>query len=133
MKDHLSGRVQHGTKPGSAPYLSKAEESELSAHLVHVANMGFGKTRRDVKCLVEQYAIQKNVLKGFAISNGQWQRFLERNPILRLRRGDSTAAIRMDVVKELKLILMSLIFMNTQKQSIIWTRLGFHLIHVLQR
>ena len=113
LKDRLSGRVQHGTKPGPAPYLSKVEESELSAHLVHVANMGFGKTRRDVKCLVEQYAIQKNVLKGSAISNGWWQRFLERNPILRLRRGDSTAAIRMDVVnmenikayfEELKLI-----------------------------
>ena len=60
--------------------------------------MGYEKTRRDVKCLVEQYAIQKNVLKESAISNGWWQRFLERNPILRLRCGDSTAAIRMDVV-----------------------------------
>ena len=51
LKDRLSGRVQHGTKPGPAPYLSKAEESELSAHLVHVANMGYGKTQRDVKCV----------------------------------------------------------------------------------
>ena len=51
-----------------------------------------------MKCLVEQYAIQKNVLKESAISNGWWQRCIERNPILRLRRGDSTAAIRMNVV-----------------------------------
>ena len=98
LKDRLSGRVQHGVKPGPVPYLTKEEESELTSHLVHVANLGYGKTRRDVKCLVEKYAIQKNVLKGTAISNSWWQRFLERNPKLRLRRGDSTSGVRMDMV-----------------------------------
>ena len=39
----------------------------------------------------------KKVLKGSAISNGWWQRFLQRNPTLKLRRGDGTSGIRMDV------------------------------------
>ena len=97
LKDRLSGRVQHGVNPGPKPYLSKEEESELADHLIHVANLGYDKTRRDVKCLVERYAIQKEVLKGSAISNGWWQRFLQRNPNLKLRRGDGTSGIRMDV------------------------------------
>ena len=97
LKDRLSGRVQHGVNPGPKPYLSKEEESELADHLIHVANLGYGKTCRDVKCLVERYAIQKKVLKGSAISNGWWQRFLQRNPNLKLRRGDGTSGIRMDV------------------------------------
>ena len=60
LKDRLSGRVQHGVNPGPKLYLSKEEESELADHLIHVANLGYGKTRRDFKCLVERYAIQKS-------------------------------------------------------------------------
>lgn len=38
---------------------------------MHVADLGYGKTWRYVKCLVE-YAIWKDVLKGSAIGNGWW-------------------------------------------------------------
>ena len=47
----MEGSKEGFSKPGPAPYLSKAEESELPAHLVHVANMGYGKTQRDMKCV----------------------------------------------------------------------------------
>ena len=30
LKDHLSGHVQHGTKPGPLPYLNEAEEKKTS-------------------------------------------------------------------------------------------------------
>ena len=30
LKDRLSGRVKHGSKPGPAPYLTKEEERELA-------------------------------------------------------------------------------------------------------
>ena len=53
LKDHLSRRVIHGTKPGPKPYLTVDEEAELSQHLLQASAMGLGKTRRDVKCLVE--------------------------------------------------------------------------------
>ena len=45
LKDRLSGRVRHGTKPGPKPYLSIQEESELATHLLQTADIGFGKTR----------------------------------------------------------------------------------------
>ena len=34
LKDRLSGRVKHGTKPGPKPYLSAEEEAELTSHLL---------------------------------------------------------------------------------------------------
>ena len=34
LKDRLSGRVVHGTKPRPRPYLSTGEETELSSHLL---------------------------------------------------------------------------------------------------
>jgi len=43
LKDRLSGKVQHGVKPGPIPYISKEEEFELSTHIVCVVNLGYGK------------------------------------------------------------------------------------------
>ena len=88
----------HGTKPGPRPYLSTGEETELSSHLLQVAKMGFGQTRHGVKCLVETNVGQKATFRGSTITNGWWHKFLKRNPMLRLRAGDSTAGVRMEAV-----------------------------------
>ena len=48
--------VKHGTKPGPKPYLTVEEEAELTSHLLQAADIGFSKTRHDVKCIVETYA-----------------------------------------------------------------------------
>ena len=48
LKDRLSGRVQHGSKPGIQPYFSKEEEAEISTFLQKCSVMGYGKTRQDV-------------------------------------------------------------------------------------
>ena len=98
LKDRLRGRVVHGPKPGPRPYLSTGEETELSSHLLQVAKMGFGQTRHDVKCLVEMCVKQKGTLRGSTITNGWWQKFLKRNPMLKLRAGDSIAGVRMNAV-----------------------------------
>ena len=98
LKDRLSGRVKHGTKSGPKPYLTVEEEAELTSHLIQAADIGFGKTRRDVKCIVETYAQQKNTLKGSAVSDGWWSKYLKRNPEISLRCGDSTAGVRMDAI-----------------------------------
>ena len=98
LKDGLNGRVKHGTKPGPAPYLTSKEEAELSMHLISLSKMGLGKTRRDVKQIAEAVATQKGVMKADRISDGWWRRFLERNPALSLRCGDSTAGVRMDAI-----------------------------------
>ena len=45
LKDCLSGRVKHGTKPGPKAYLNQ-EERSLADHLVEAASIGYGKTRK---------------------------------------------------------------------------------------
>ena len=101
LKDRVSGRVLHGTKPGPIPYLSPNEESELASFLIDAAKIGYGRTRRDVRCLVESH-LQQNRGKdeSFSLSNGWWDNFMKRNPSLRLRSGDATAKVRMDALNK---------------------------------
>ena len=40
LKNRLSGRVKHKTKPGPTPYLSQVEEKELTDHLLVAAKSG---------------------------------------------------------------------------------------------
>ena len=63
LKNRLSGRVVHGTKPGPRPYLDKNEEKELSEFLQKCSSMGYGKTRKDVLKIAEAYASSKEVLR----------------------------------------------------------------------
>ena len=101
LKDRLSGRVIHGTNPGPQSYLSSSEELELAALLVDAAKMGYGRTRRDVKCLIETH-LQINGKKGenFTVSNGWCDRFLKRHPNLSFRSSDSTAGVQMDALSK---------------------------------
>ena len=77
LKDILSGRVKHGDKPGPKPYLYSEEEEELVTHLLKVSSLGYGKTRRDVCSIVEQYVEQNEdvSLRKDKITNGWWQSF----------------------------------------------------------
>ena len=86
-----------GTNPGPRPYLSKQEGDELADYLVQTAQVGYGKTRRQVKCIVEKDAEEKGTLKGNGkVSDGWWRGFLERH-LLHAR--DATAHnLRMDAV-----------------------------------
>ena len=54
--------------------------------------MGYGKTRRDVCCLVESYLKQKGTLKGTTVSQ-VGEIHMKRNPSLCLRVGVSTAGV----------------------------------------
>ena len=72
LKDRLSGRVVHGTNPGPRPYLNKQEEDELADYLVQTAQVGYGKTRRQVKCIVEKVAEEKGTLKGNGKVSDGW-------------------------------------------------------------
>ncbi len=40
LQDRHLGKVQHGTKPGPAPYLTNTEEAELSEF---IGQIGYGK------------------------------------------------------------------------------------------
>jgi len=98
LHDRISGRVEHGTKSGPRPYLDAEEERQLANHLVKVAKLGYGKTRKEVKMIAENVAKDKGVLRCTRISDGWWKSFLHRQQCLSLRRADSTAHIRMDSV-----------------------------------
>ena len=62
LRDRLSGRGAHGTKPGPAKYLNNEEEHSLADHLIQAAESGYGKTRKQVKAIVENVAQEKNIL-----------------------------------------------------------------------
>ena len=100
LHDHISGRVRHGTKPDPPPYLNPIEEQEFADHLITVAKIGYGKTRKKVKMIAGSVAKEKDVLQATRISDGWWKSFLHRNQGLSLHRADSTAHIRMDFVNK---------------------------------
>ena len=63
LKNRLTGRVVHGTNPGPHPYFNK-QKDELAEYLVQTAQVGYGKTRRQVKCTVENDVEEKGKSKA---------------------------------------------------------------------
>ena len=53
LLDQISWRVIHGSKPGSSPYHKKEEKSELVQFVAEVSEIGYGKTRKQIKGIVE--------------------------------------------------------------------------------
>ena len=58
LKDQLSGKVVHGTRPGPKRYLNEIEEKVLADHLIEATSIGYGMTRREVILITEKVAIQ---------------------------------------------------------------------------
>ena len=96
LKDRISGRVQNGMKSGPRACMSKEEEDELEAYLIKCAKLGYGKTRWQVKGIVEKVAVSKGLLCTDRISNGWWKNFKLRHPNLSLRMGNATGHVRMN-------------------------------------
>ena len=82
LKDRLSGRVEHGSKSGPAPYLNKHEEEQLVEFLIQIAKIGYGKTKQEVISIVK-WTIEKKGLNVKKFNGeGWWTRFKQRNPCL---------------------------------------------------
>ena len=123
LGDRTSGKVVHGTKPGSQPYLSMKEESEFAEFS---AKAGYGKSRKQVKSIAEHVARDKGVLgRDDTISNGWYYRFMERQSDLTLRKGDPIANVWMDCLnpetmedyfKMLKAVMVKHKFLNNPSQ-----------------
>ena len=54
LGDRVSGRVLPGARSGPPTYLSSEEEEELVIFLSRVAQIGHGRTRREVIAIVER-------------------------------------------------------------------------------
>ena len=80
----------HGTDPGAKPYLDKIEEAELTEYIIIVGQLGFGKTRKQIKSIAEKVAIEKDTLQKDRITNGWFTSYIRRHPELSLHKGDST-------------------------------------------
>ena len=78
LRDRLSGRVVHGSKPGPKPYLTGSEEIELSNFIKESAKVGYGRTRKDIMIIAEHVVKDKGTLGKEQISQGWWNRFIER-------------------------------------------------------
>ena len=98
LQDRISGRVLNGCRPGRKPYLSKLEERDLSKFLVEVADIGYGKSRQEIKLLATYAAKDKGILTddSHELSDGWYYRFMSRQEHLSLRKGDQIANVRMD-------------------------------------
>lgn len=65
-----------------------------------VGEIGYGKTRKQIKDIAEKVAREKGVHKRGRISNGWFRRFMERNPQLALRLGDATSGSRITAISQ---------------------------------
>ena len=63
LQDRITGRVEHGCKPGAKPYLNKLEETNLAKFLKINSGTGYRKTKKQVKVMVEKTACDKDVLR----------------------------------------------------------------------
>ena len=59
LRDHVNGKVFHGTKPGPKPFLSIPKVNKLSNFLLDIAKAGYGKSQKQVKNLAEAVAHDK--------------------------------------------------------------------------
>ena len=83
LHDHISGKVEHGSKPGRGSYLSPEEEEELVSFLIKCARIGYPHTRKQVMALVQAIAKGKGI--ETTISDGWWERFKQRHSNITLR------------------------------------------------
>ena len=83
--DHMSGKVETGARPGPKPYLNAEEEEELASFLVQTANIGYPHSRSQLLALVQQIVACKGIKA--TVTNGWWERFVNRHPQLSLRTG----------------------------------------------
>ena len=65
-----------------------------------ISSVGYGKTRKQVKSLVERTAREKGTLKKNKLTDGWFRRFLEHQPQLTLRKGDQTVFVWIDAMKD---------------------------------
>ena len=78
--DHVSGRVLPGAHSGPPRYLTTEEEDELEHFLFGSAAIGYPRSRMEVMALVGNKI-------GKPVSNGWWESFCKRHPMITLRTG----------------------------------------------
>jgi len=63
LQDQIFGRVTHGYSPGPKPCLSQTEEKDLADFLVETSQVGYGKSRQQIKGYATLAMCDKGLLK----------------------------------------------------------------------
>ena len=92
LHDHVSGKVRFGARSGPVPYLNIEEEEELASFLIHTARIGFPHTKKQVFAIVEQILCARAI--SASVTNGWWERYLQRHPQLTLKSAVSLGLAR---------------------------------------
>ena len=89
--NRVKGRVIHGVKPGPKQYLSTEEETELAEFAIEAAFVGCGQTRKQIMTIAENVAKDKGTLRKDRISQGWYEKFMERQTYLSICQGGPAA------------------------------------------
>ena len=92
LADRVSGHVKSCSHSGPQRYLDDEEQKQLVTFLIGAARMGYAKTKKEVKVIVEELIAQKG--KEVHISNGWWEGFRHRHPSLTLRSAEKLSYAR---------------------------------------
>ena len=76
LQDRIVSNVTHGVNPGPTSYLNKEEESDLANFLETVSSIGYGKTRKQIKALVETTVRAIGTLRKDRMTDGWFRQFL---------------------------------------------------------
>ena len=80
LNDHKLGKILPGVRPGPRPLLSSSEERDLVKFLLTSADIGYGRTKKDVFNIVSRLLARKGV--QCSVTNGWWNKFICRHPLL---------------------------------------------------
>ena len=83
LNDHKLGKILPGARPGPQPLLSSSEERDLVQFLLTSADIGYGRTKKDVFNIVSRMLVRKGV--EHSVTNGWWSKFICRHPLLASR------------------------------------------------
>ena len=98
LQNRMLRNVEHGAKPGAKPYFNTGEEKELAEFIIESASVGHGKNRAEIMSVAEKAARDKGVLRKSKITHGWFDKFMQRQSYLSLRKGDATAIVRMEAI-----------------------------------
>ena len=74
-------------------YISDEEDTDLVHFLCRVASSGYEKTKKEVMAIVEEIVAGKG--KEMHVSNGWWESFRKRHPIVALQSAEKLSYARL--------------------------------------
>ena len=98
LSDHVQGKVLPGAKCGAPTVLSLSEEQDLVEFLIRSASIGCERTRKEVINIVSCMLSNRDE-KRQPVTNGWWDKFFKRHPVLSMRIPATLSVARANALK----------------------------------